>query len=69
MAQKIEYLHSDILSVIAKEIKLRGDGYRVRDLTDEYLLESDEYLLRSPIRKSSSAHKGGHYMSIIWRTS
>lgn len=42
MAQKIEYLHSDILSVIAKEIKLRGDGYRVRDLTDEYLLESDE---------------------------
>jgi hypothetical protein len=69
MSQNIEYLHSDIFSVLAKEKELRGDGYRSKNLIDESLLELDEYLVRAPIRKSSSAHIGWHYKSIIWRTS
>ena len=68
MAQNIEYLHSDIFSVLAKEKELRGNGYRSKNLLDENLLERDEYLLRAPIRKSSSAQIGWHYTSIIWRT-
>lgn len=69
MPQNIEYLHSDKFSVLAKEKELRGDGYRSKNLIDENLLEREEYLLRAPIRKSSSAHIGWHYTSIIWRTS
>ena len=69
MPQNIEYLHSDIFSVLAKEKELRGDGYRSKNLIDENLLERDEYLLRAPIRKSSSARIGWYYTSIIWRTS
>ena len=69
MTQNIEYLHSDIFSVLAKEKELRGDGYRSKNLIDENLLERDEYLLRAPIRKSSSARIGWYYTSIIWRTS
>ena len=67
MSQKIEYLHSDIISVQAKERELRGDGYRSKNLIDEYLLGRGEYLLRAPIRKISSARAGWHYTSIIWR--
>ena len=69
MPQNIEYMHSDIFSILAKEKELRGDGYRSKNLIDENLLERDEYLVRAPIRKSSSAHIGWHYKSIIWRIS
>jgi len=69
MTRNIEYLYSDIHSVRAKERELREAGYRSKDLIDENLLEYDEYLLRAPIRKSSSGRKGWHYMSILWRTS
>ena len=69
MAPNIEYLHSDILSVIAKEMELRGDGYQARKLSDEYQLERDEYLLRAPTDKNSSVHNAEHSMSIIWRVS
>jgi hypothetical protein len=54
--------------VLAKEKGLLGDGYRVRDITDEYLLESGEYLLRAPIHKKPAAPEGWQYMSLIWRT-
>ena len=69
MAQNIKYLHSDILSVISKEIELRGEGYQERDITDEYQLKRDEYLLRASTRKKYLPQVNGQDMSIIWRTS
>ena len=69
MAQNIMYLHSDILSVISKEIELRGEGYLERNVSDENLLRSDEYLLRAPSRKKYLAQVKADHMSIIWRTS
>lgn len=69
MKRNIEYLYSDMRSVRQKERELRKAGYRSKDLIDENLLEHDEYLLRTPIRKSSSGRIGWSYMSILWRTS
>jgi hypothetical protein len=68
MPSNLDYLHSDVFSVLAKEKELLGDGYRVRDIKDEYLLESGEYLLRAPIHKKPTAPEGWQYMSLIWRT-
>jgi len=69
MPRNIEYLYSDLYSVREKERELRKAGYRSKNLIDEHLLERNEYLLRAPIRKSSSGRIGWHYMSILWRTS
>ena len=69
MANKIEYLHSNIISVLAKERELLGNGYREKVLTDEYLLECGEYLVRAPFHNNLGALQGWESISIVWCTS
>jgi len=69
MANNIEYLHSNIISVLAKERELRGNGYREKILTDEYLLDCGEYLVRTPFHNNLDALQGWESISIVWCTS
>jgi hypothetical protein len=68
MADNLEYLSANLVSVIGKERSLLKNGYRKTDLTDEHLLDSGEYLVRSPYQEDTGALRGWESLSIIWRT-
>lgn len=68
MPDNIEHLSSNILSILAKERELLGDGYQIVDIIDEHLLERGEYLVRSPYQEDIGGLRGWESMSIIWCT-